>query len=85
MVVFAPHNLTNDPPFTRMDLICCRNMLIYLLPEEQERAISLFHYGLKVDGVLFLGSSEGLGIYSPEFETVDSHNKLFRKRREDAG
>lgn len=82
MVVFAPHNLTNDPPFTRMDLICCRNMLIYLLPEEQDRAISLFHYGLKVDGILFLGSSEGLGMYSPEFETIDSHAKLFKKQRE---
>lgn len=82
MVVFAPHNITNDPPFTRLDLICCRNMLIYLLPEEQERAISLFHYGLKLDGFLFLGSSEGLGIFSPEFETISSHSKLFKKRRE---
>jgi len=53
-------------------------MLIYLLPEEQDRAISLFHYGLKVDGILFLGSSEGLGMYSAEFETINSHAKLFK-------
>ncbi len=82
MVVFAPHNLTSDPPFTKMDLISCRNLLIYLLPEEQERAISLFHYGLKLDGILFLGSSEGLGIYSAEFETIDNHAKLYRKQRD---
>ena len=82
MVVFAPHNLTSDPPFTKIDLISCRNLLIYLLPEEQERAISLFHYGLKLEGVLFLGSSEGLGIYASEFETIDNHAKLYRKKRD---
>ena len=82
LVVFAPHNLTSDPPFTKIDLVCCRNLLIYLLPEEQERAISLFHYGLKLEGVLFLGSSEGLGIYASEFETLDNHAKLYRKKRD---
>lgn len=82
LVVFAPHNLTTDPPFTKIDLISCRNLLIYFLPEVQERAISLFHYALRVDGVLLLGSSEGLGIYTAEFETIYSHCKLFRKQRD---
>jgi two-component system, chemotaxis family, CheB/CheR fusion protein len=82
LVVFAPHNLTNDPPFTKIDLTSCRNLLIYFLPEVQERAISLFHYALRIDGVLLLGSSEGLGAYTSEFETIDNHSKLFRKNRD---
>lgn len=82
MVVFAPHNIITDPPFTKTDLVCCRNTLIYLKPEVQERVINTFHYALKVSGVLFLGKSEGLGSIAGEFETVDSHHKLFRKKRE---
>ena len=61
MIVFAPHNLISDPPFTRMDLVCCRNLLIYLQPEVQEKVLSLFHFALRLNGTLFLGSSEGLG------------------------
>ncbi len=82
MIVFAPHNLISDPPFTRLDLVCCRNLLIYFQPELQDKAISLFHFALKVGGILFLGSSEGLGRFSGEFETVDSSSKLFRKTRD---
>ena len=82
LVVFAPHNLINDPPFTRLDLVCCRNFLIYLQPEAQERIISLFHFALKKDGLLFLGKSEGLATLSNEFETVASQHKLFRKVRD---
>jgi len=82
LVVFAPHNVIVDPPFTKTDLVCCRNMLIYLQPTAQERVISMFHYALKVSGVLFMGISEGPGSFSGEFETIDSHHKLFSKKRE---
>ncbi len=82
MVVFAPHNLISDPPFTKIDMISCRNMLIYLEPEVQDKIIALFHYALKVSGVLFLGSSEGIGPLATEFEVLESRLKLFRKKRE---
>ncbi len=82
MVVIAPHNVIVDPPFTKTDLVCCRNMLIYLQPPAQERVISMFHYALRVSGILFMGSSEGPGSFAGEFETIDSHHKLFRKKRE---
>ena len=82
MVIFAPHNVISDPPFTKTDLICCRNILIYLTPEVQDRVMAGFHYSLKVSGVLFLGSSEGLGALTPEFEVLNAHCKFFRKRRD---
>jgi two-component system, chemotaxis family, CheB/CheR fusion protein len=82
MIVFAPHNLISDPPFTRMDMVCCRNLLIYLQPEAQEKVISLFHFALRLHGVLFLGSSEGLGKIAAEFDTIDSSCKIFRKARD---
>jgi two-component system CheB/CheR fusion protein len=82
LVVFAPHNLLNDPPFTRLDLVCCRNLLIYFQPEVQEKVISLFHFALKVDCTLFLGSSEGLGAFVGEFEVIANQHKLFRKIRD---
>lgn len=82
MVIFAPHNLSIDPPFTRIDLISCRNVLIYLKPEVQKRILSLFHFGLKVNGYLLLGSSETLGELSGEFDTVDQHWRIFRKLRD---
>ena len=82
MIVFAPHNLISDPPFTRMDLICCRNLLIYLQPEAQEKVISLFHFSLRLNGVLFMGSSEGLGKMASEFDVVDGSGKIFRKARD---
>ena len=82
MVVFAPHNIIKDAPFTRLDLISCRNLLIYLVPPAQKKAISLFHFGLKTGGVLLLGPSESPGDFASEFEDVDKHWKLFRKRRD---
>ncbi len=82
LVVFAPHNLLNDPPFTKLDMVCCRNLLIYFQPLEQEKIISFFHFALKKSGVLFLGSSEGLGAFSSEFEVISNHHKLFRKIRD---
>src|SRR5262252_975344 len=58
MVVFAPHNLLGDPPFSRLDFICCRNLLIYLEREVQRDVIELFHYALNPEGALMLGSAE---------------------------
>ena len=82
LVVFAPHNLLSDPPFTRLDLVCCRNLLIYFQTEVQERVIALFHFALKIDGNLFLGSSEGLGQFVGEFEVIANQHKIFRKIRD---
>ena len=82
LVLFAPHNLLKDPLFTRLDLVSCRNLLIYFQPAVQEKVISLFHFALKTNSVLFLGSSEGLGAFADEFEVINSHHKIFRKIRD---
>ena len=82
MVVFAPHDLLKDAPFTRLDLITCRNMLIYLQPAAQKKVLSLFYFGLKTGGVLFLGPSESLGDLSDELDAVDEHWKIYRKSRD---
>lgn len=82
MIVFAPHDLLKDAPFTRLDLITCRNLLIYLQPAVQKKVLSLFHFGLKTGGVLFLGPSESPGDLSDEFESVDDRWKFYRKRRD---
>ncbi len=78
-VVFAPHDVLVDPPFTRIDLVVCRNLLIYLEPEAQERAIARFHNALRASGVLFLGASESPGQHASAFEVLDARHKLFRK------
>ena len=78
-VVFAQHNLLVDPPFAKIDLVSCRNVLIYLLPESQERALKSFSYALAGEGILFLGMSESLGIYTSDYEVLASREKIFRK------
>jgi two-component system CheB/CheR fusion protein len=80
MIVFAVQNLISDPPFTRMDLIVCRNLLIYLNAEAQRRVLPIFHYSLRNQGILFLGSSETVTGAEEMFETVDSKNKIMRRR-----
>jgi two-component system CheB/CheR fusion protein len=82
MVVFAPHNLIKDAPFTRLDLVSCRNLLIYLQPLAQKKALSLFHFSLKTGGVLCLGPSETTGELADEFDVISSHWRLYRKRRD---
>ena len=82
MVVFAAHNVLNDPPFTRMHLVSCRNMLIYLKPKAQDKVIAMFHFALHVGGILFLGASESPGSLGAEFETMDSKLKFYRKLRD---
>ena len=79
MVVFAPQNVTMDPPFTRLDVVVCRNLLIYLIPEVQRRLLSLFHYSLKPGGVLFLGSAEALGRASGLFTVLDRKGRIYRR------
>ena len=80
MCIFAQHNVVNDPPFSRMDLICCRNLLIYLEPVLQNKAISLFHYALRPNGFLVLGSSEGLGATTGLFAVEDRTQKVFSRK-----
>jgi two-component system CheB/CheR fusion protein len=80
MCIFAQHNVLNDPPFSQMDLICCRNLLIYLEPILQNKVISLFHYATRMDGFLMLGTSEGIGSASNLFSTVDRTYKIYSKR-----
>ncbi len=81
-VIFAANDLTRDPPFTRIDLITCRNVLIYLEPKVQKRVLSMFHFGLRVGGVLFLGPSETVGDLANEFEPLDRHWRIYSKRRD---
>ncbi|NQV23198.1 MAG: PAS domain S-box protein [Rhodopirellula sp.] len=80
MVVFARQNLFGDPPFSRMDLISCRNLLIYVGPSLQKRAIPTFHYALKPDGMLFLGTSESVGGFTELFEPVDRKYKIYSRK-----
>lgn len=81
-VVFAQHNVLKDAPFTKLDLVTCRNLLIYFQPPAQHKALTLFHFALKAGGVLFLGPSETAGDLADEFESLDARWKLFRKRRD---
>jgi two-component system, chemotaxis family, CheB/CheR fusion protein len=81
-IIFAPHNLIRDAPFTKMDLIACRNLLIYFQPHAQKTVLTLFHFSLKPGGYLFLGSSESPGGLADEFDTIDEHAKIYRKRRD---
>jgi two-component system CheB/CheR fusion protein len=79
MIVFAPHNVIRDAPFTRVDLVSCRNLLIYLQPSAQQKVLSLLHFALNRGGILFLGSSENVGAFGCDLEPVDKHWKIYRK------
>lgn len=78
--VFSVHDVIVHPPFIKMDLVSCRNLLIYFKPEQQVSLIQTFHYGLNPDGLLLLGRSESAGFNSPLFETVDGTQKIYRRR-----
>lgn len=82
LIVFSPHNLLKDAPFTRMHLISCRNLLIYFQPAAQKKVLSLFHFALTSSGILFLGPSEGLLDLGDEFDPIDRSWKIYRKRRD---
>jgi two-component system, chemotaxis family, CheB/CheR fusion protein len=79
MIVFTDHDLLADPPFSRIDLVSCRNLLIYLQPEEQRRVLSQFHFALREGGYLFLGVSETIGQLAEFFEPVASVLRIFRR------
>ncbi len=85
MVIFAPQNVLKDPPFTKLDLIACRNLLIYVKPAAQERLLALFHYALKAGGTLFLGSSESVTGMSDHFVIMDKKWKIFSRKDAGAG
>jgi len=78
MVVFAIQNVIKDPPFTKLDLVSCRNLMIYLEPELQDRLIRAFHYALKPGGVLFLSPSESIGHHNDLFTPLSRKWKLYR-------
>ena len=79
-VVFAEQNVIKDPPFSRLDLISCRNLLIYMEGDLQKRLLPLFHYALRSDGYLFLGSSESVGDAVDRFEVIDRKWKIYRRK-----
>jgi two-component system CheB/CheR fusion protein len=80
MCVFAPHNVLADPPFTQIDLLCCRNVLIYLESEYQQKVLQLFHYALRSTGFLVLGLSEGMGHGSELFTPFDTKHRVYAKK-----
>lgn len=80
MLIFAPHSIIKDPPFTKLDLISCRNLLIYLNAELQKKIIPIFHYSLLPNGILFLGSSETIGGFVDLFSLFDKKWKIYKKR-----
>jgi two-component system CheB/CheR fusion protein len=80
MVIFATQNLIQDPPFTKLDLVSCRNLLIYLDAATQKKIIPLFHYSLRPGGMLFLGSSETVGMFSEIFTPVHARWKIFMRK-----
>lgn len=79
-VVFAPQDLTADPPFTKMDMVSCRNLLIYFSSELQRKVLPIFHYALNPNGILFLGTAEGIGSFNDLFSTIDGKWKVFRRK-----
>jgi two-component system CheB/CheR fusion protein len=78
-VVFAVQDVLADPPFARLDMVSCRNLLIYLLPEAQQKVIALFHFALREGGVLLLGSAESVGDGDGRFATIAKPERLFRR------
>jgi two-component system CheB/CheR fusion protein len=80
MCIFAKQNVAKDPPFSNLDLVSCRNLLIYLGPVLQKRVVPTFHYALKPSGFLLLGGAETLGTYSEYFTPVDKKNRIYQKK-----
>jgi two-component system, chemotaxis family, CheB/CheR fusion protein len=82
LLVFSEQDVIKDPPFSKLDLVSCRNLLIYLDAELQKKLLSLFHYSLKPGGILLLGTSEGIGGMSGLFAALDRQAKLFRRKED---
>lgn len=79
-IIFSQHNALSDPPFGRMDLVICRNLMIYLQPEIQQRLLDTLHYALNKQGILFLGPSETLGVLKPMFEEINGRWRIYRNK-----
>jgi len=82
LLIFSEHDVIKDPPFSRLDLVSCRNLLIYMGPELQRKLIPLFHYALNPGGALLLGSSETVGDFGELFASVDRKAKLYKSQGE---
>ena len=80
MIVFAHQNLIKDAPFSKLDLVCCRNVLIYMDSVLQKKILPLFHYTLNRNGYLFLGTSETVGDLSGRFQVIDAKWKIFQHK-----
>ena len=78
-VVFTTQDVLADPPFSRLDLVSCRNLLIYLRPEAQAKVVSLFHFALRDDGLLLLGTAETVGSIDKGFAVAAKSERLYRK------
>ena len=81
MVIFAQQNMIKDPPFTKIDILICRNLLIYLMPEIQRKIIPLFHYSLTSGGFLFLGSAESIRNFTDLFKQIDLKSRIYQRIR----
>lgn len=79
MVIFAQQNMIKDPSFTKIDILTCRNLLIYLSPEMQKKLIPLFHYSLNSEGFLFLGSAEAVGNFNDLFKPLDRKSRIYQR------
>jgi two-component system CheB/CheR fusion protein len=80
MIVFAVQNVINDPPFSKIDLLSCRNLLIYMDSDLQKKVLPLCHYTLTPEGILFLGTSESIGDFTDLFKPIDSKWKIFKRK-----
>ena len=77
MLIFSHHDITRDPPFLKLDLISCRNLLIYFTSDLQKKIFPLFHYSLNAGGILFLGKSESIGQFQNYFKPIDKKYKMY--------
>ena len=84
LCIFSPHSVIRDPPFSRMDLVSCRNLLIYFGNEVQGQVIPIFHYALRTGGYLFLGTSENISQFRELFTPIDKRHRIFRSRDDTA-
>ncbi len=80
MIVFSEQDIIKDPPFSKLDLLSCRNVLIYMDGELQKKLIPLFHYALNPGGFLFFGPSETVGEFENLFDTLDRKSKLYQQK-----
>lgn len=80
MVIFATHNVLKDPPFSKLDMIVCRNLFIYFKPDSQSRVLNIFQMALKPGGFLFMGSSESLGMYTEAFNVISAKHKVYSRK-----